>query len=164
MTWKRSTSLVALLTTLLTFMTSACQNNGGDQDATSRPDLATQAFDSVNEQRRQSGRTLLTWNGTVAGIAEAHSLDMAIGKTAFGHDGFTERLNQLRASLDFTTAGENVGYAVGQSNPVKVIVDGWMQKTDHRANILGDFQLSGIGAAQGPDGEIYITQIFLKTN
>ena len=103
-------------------------------------------------------------NGAVAGIAEAHSLDMAIGKTAFGHDGFTERLNQLRASLNFATAGENVGYAIGQSNPVKVIVDGWMQKTDHRANILGDFQLSGIGAAQGPDGEIYITQIFLKTN
>jgi uncharacterized protein YkwD len=89
---------------------------------------------------------------------------MAEGKTIFGHDGFAERISDLRTKLTFSNAGENIGYIKGYENPIEEIVSRWMNNTEHRDNILGAFQLSGIGVAEGPDGDFFITQIFLKTN
>lgn len=129
-----------------------------------RPDLAELAFTRVNEQRVASRLSPLQWQDSIAEAAREHSVRMAEGTVAFGHDGFQERIEQLRAGFTFTTAAENVGYCTDQGDPVEVIVNGWMQKADHRANILGDFNVSGVGAAEGKNGEIYITQLFLNTD
>ncbi len=144
--------------------TMSCSQNNGIHGAQARPDLAEQAFSSVNRHRVLAQLRELDHQHAISTIAEEHSLNMADGKTPFGHEGFTNRLEQLKARFAFTAAAENVGYVTGQSNPVDVIVNGWLGRNDHRANMLGDFQVSGIGVAQGPGGELFITQIYLRTD
>ena len=146
------------------FSLLSCVKDNTLRKVKERPDLAELAFSLINQQRIASHLTPLVWQDTIAETAERHSLNMAEGTVAFGHDGFYDRIAELRSFFTFTTAAENVGYCTEQNDPVQVIVNGWMQKTDHRANVLGDFDVSGIGAAEGLDGEIFITQVFLKTS
>ena len=42
------------------------------------------------------------------------------------------------------------------------VVDGWLHSPGHRRNIEGDFRLTGIGLAEGSNGMIYFTQIFVR--
>jgi uncharacterized protein YkwD len=42
-------------------------------------------------------------------------------------------------------------------------IEGWMASPPHRDNLLSaDFRESGIGVAQGADGETYVTQDFIR--
>jgi len=156
-------TLYFILGLLLCALTS-CKKSSEAKDAQARPDLAQQTFTLINQHRLLTQLSELGWQNPISAIAEKHSLSMAEGKTPFGHEGFPDRLKQLEVFFTFTAAGENVGYVSDQANPVETIVTGWLGKSEHRANMLGNFQLCGVGAAQGPGGEIYITQIFLRTS
>lgn len=155
-------SVLALLLFLIPII--SCQQKSVPEVPISRPDLAELAFNLVNRQRALQQLYALSWEPSVAETALEHSLNMAEGKVVFGHDGFADRVAFLRTRLTFGNAGENIGYVTGYENPVEEIVSRWMQNSEHRDNILGAFHLSGIGVASGPDGEIFITQIFLKIN
>jgi uncharacterized protein YkwD len=82
------------------------------------------------------------------------------GKRSFGHDGFDNRIADIRKSAGFIRgAAENVAY--GQLTAAQV-VDGWLNSPGHKKNIEGDYNLTGIGTVQREDGVIYFTQIFIK--
>ncbi|SFD51078.1 Uncharacterized conserved protein YkwD, contains CAP (CSP/antigen 5/PR1) domain [Chitinophaga sp. CF118] len=93
-------------------------------------------------------------------LAEKHSQDMASGKTGFGHDGFEVRAAAISKVLGGASgAAENVAYGTLDA---KGVVDGWINSPGHRKNMLGDFNLIGIGYAQGKGRIIYFTQLFIK--
>ena len=93
-------------------------------------------------------------------LAEKHSQDMASGKTAFGHDGFEVRAAAIGKVLGgMSGAAENVAYGTLDA---KGVVDGWIKSPGHRKNMLGNFNLIGIGYAQGKGRIMYFTQLFIK--
>jgi uncharacterized protein YkwD len=114
----------------------------------------------VNEYRRSKGLPALQPNSFISSVALGHSRDMLTGKSAFGHDGFRDRINKISARLGkLHVAAENVA-----SGPMSAreVVDGWLHSPGHRRNIEGDFRLTGIGVATRSDGMIYFTQIFVR--
>jgi uncharacterized protein YkwD len=117
----------------------------------------------VNEFRRSQGLKPLTLDPRISEQAREHSADMArIGKT-ITHRGFAERLEDLSKAIPLRAAAENVAAAKGQENPAQTVVEGWTNSTGHLKNILGDFNLTGIGIAQSDDGTYFFTQIFIRS-
>jgi uncharacterized protein YkwD len=90
---------------------------------------------------------------------------MAHGVVPFGHDGFIDRFNLIRMAIpSLSLMGENVALNRGFSNPGQKAVDSWLASPGHLDNIVGDYNLSGVGVAVNSKGEYYFTQIFVKAN
>jgi len=118
-------------------------------------------FTQINNYRYSKGLPKLTLNSAIDNQARIHSQNMASGKVAFGHTGFQDRLKAIRIS--YTGAAENVGYNQGYSDPATQAVQGWLKSPGHLANIVGNYNLTGVGVASNSKGQIYFTQIFLRT-
>lgn len=119
---------------------------------------------NINDYRRRQGLEELKFSDTVAGVAREHSAAMASGKTAFGHDGFDKRNKTLSKLISKRSLAENVAKARSTENDVvDLIHNGWLHSEGHHANIVGDFDMTGVGVATAKDGTIHFTQIFLKT-
>lgn len=143
----------------------------------------------INEERTKRGLSTLSWNDELADIARTHSTDMAINNY-FSHDDLQDRdmeyrYNQagFRCSVptgqgSFALGGENIfqnnlydsiTYINGiptyhwnsQEKIAESTVEGWMDSTGHRENILTSFWTSeGIGVAISSDDKVLITQNF----
>ena len=86
---------------------------------------------------------------------------MASGKVAFGHDGFSARVKAT--GIAYSGAAENVAYNQGSKDPATTAVQGWLKSSGHLTNIKGNYNLTGIGVASNSKGQIYFTQIFLRS-
>ena len=114
----------------------------------------------INQHRKSIGLSELQPLDIANTEAQHHSVDMVKGKTPFGHDGFEDRIADIRKATGFIRgAAENVAY--GQLTAAQV-VDGWLHSPGHKKNIEGDYNLTGVGTVQREDGVIYFTQIFIK--
>ena len=112
----------------------------------------------VNDIRKQNGLSPLTANWELSRVARYKSQDM-VDNRYFAHNSPTygTPFEMMRAfGLSFRTAGENIAY--GYATPQKV-VDGWMNSSGHRANILNaSYKQIGVGyVAKGN----YCTQMFM---
>jgi uncharacterized protein YkwD len=123
--------------------------------------LEQAAHDQVNQYRASKNLPPLKWNDAIAAQARQHSANMASGQTAFGHDGFQGRVQGT--GVDYQGAAENVAYNQGYSDPVTVAVKGWLASPGHLKNIEGNYDTAGIGVAQNAQGEIYLTQVFIRS-
>ncbi len=102
----------------------------------------------ANQHRVAIGLAPLQWDSQVAGVARAHSVDMAT-RGYFSHvdpEGNSpfDRLDQ--AGIPWSAAGENIaaGYTTGQS-----VYDAWMSSPGHRANLENStFTRHGLGLFQ----------------
>ncbi len=113
----------------------------------------------VNEHRKSIGKGAFQMIDIASAQAAKHSADMMKGAMPFGHQGFDDRVDAVKKSIGFiSAAAENVAY--GQMSAEEV-VDGWLHSPGHRANIEGDYNLTGIGISQNSDGVIYFTQLFV---
>ena len=114
----------------------------------------------VNEIRAQNGLSALTYNWELSRVARYKSQDM-VDNRYFSHTSPTygTPFQMIRSfGLSYRSAGENIAY--GQSSPEKVM-EGWMNSSGHRANILNSSYTSiGVGCYQGAGGTLYWTQLF----
>ncbi|MGX5816816.1 CAP domain-containing protein [Chitinophaga lutea] len=114
----------------------------------------------VNKFRKSKGKGPLQLNETINAEARSHSKAMASGRTGFGHDGFEQRIDDISKKLGRVSgAAENVAYG---NLGAEAVVDGWIKSPGHRRNMLGDFNLIGIGTARGKGNITYFTQIFIS--
>jgi uncharacterized protein YkwD len=113
----------------------------------------------VNQHRKSMGKAELEMNQTIWDEAMQHSSNMASGTVAFSHDGFTDRVNRIKAAIGGSSSAENVAYGYMTA---QAVFDGWLSSQGHRNNMEGDFTLTGISAVQNSAGTWYYTQIFLK--
>ena len=114
----------------------------------------------VNAYRIANGLKKLNLSNALSSAAQQHSLDMAKNRAKFGHDGFANRIKYLHNVLPKTTNGaENVAF---NYKSAKIVVDGWFNSSGHKRNMLGHYDLTGIGLARNSRGQIYFTQMFLK--
>lgn len=112
----------------------------------------------VNNVRAQNGLMPLTENWQLSRVARYKSQDMH-DKKYFSHTSPTygSPFDMIRNfNIKFNYAGENI--AMGYTTPAAV-VDGWMNSSGHRANILNkNFTQIGVGyVASGH----YWTQMFI---
>jgi uncharacterized protein YkwD len=119
------------------------------------------AHAQINQYRANKGLPALAWNEALAAQARQHSAAMANGQTAFGHDGFDGRVKG--SGVAYQGAAENVAYNQGYSDPVGEAVKGWLNSPGHLQNIEGDYDTAGLGVARNARGEIYFTQVFVRS-
>lgn len=112
----------------------------------------------VNEIRKSYGLGTLTENWELSRVARYKSQDMHDNKY-FSHTSPTygTPFNMMKNfGISYRTAGENI--AMGYKTP-KAVVDGWMNSSGHRANILNS-SYKQIGVGYVADGN-YWTQMFI---
>lgn len=116
----------------------------------------------VNQYRQSQNLPPLTLDERISEQARQHSEAMASGEVGFSHQGFDSRLEAIAQTIPYRGAAENVAYNIGYPNPAKQAVRGWIESPGHQKNMVGNYDLSGVGIAQNPKGEYYYTQIFIK--
>ncbi|HEX3026333.1 MAG TPA: CAP domain-containing protein, partial [Clostridia bacterium] len=63
--------------------------------------------------------------------------------------------------IRFSAAGENI--AMGQPTP-QAVMTAWMNSPGHRSNILSaTYNQIGVGVAKNSRGQLYWTQMFIKS-
>ncbi len=114
----------------------------------------------VNEYRQSIRKTSLSLLAAASTEAYIHSKNMATGKTRFGHDGFSERVDRIKQSAGWISASaENV--ASGRLT-AREVVKGWLNSPGHKKNIEGNYVFTGIGVYTDKKGTVFFTQIFLR--
>ena len=114
----------------------------------------------INQYRASIGLPALQMISEASVQAARHSVEMANRTTAFGHDGYDERMDNIVKKIGPVHASaENVAYG---KLTAKEVVDLWLNSPGHKKNIEGNYALTGIGIAKDTDGVVFYTQIFLK--
>jgi len=158
------------------------------QPAIEAANLAKTIHAWINKMRKKHGLNSLSWNDALGRIALKHSRDMASrnyldhvtpeGKTfpwRYRLDGYSCEIrigNQIHAGAEnialghlynSTTTENGITYYHWNSEQeiARRIVNGWMDSSGHRENILTSYwRQEGIGIEIGPGNKIYITQNF----
>ncbi len=121
-------------------------------------DYESEVVRLVNEIRTRYGLNSLTQDWELSRVARYKSQDMR-DKNYFSHTSPTYGTPfQMMKSfgISYRTAGENIAY--GYRTP-QAVVDGWMNSSGHRANILNS-SYTKIGVGYVADG-YYWTQMFI---
>ncbi len=116
----------------------------------------------VNQYRQAQNLPPLTVDPRISDQARKHSEAMARGEMTFSHDGFEDRIKEIGQSLAYRSAAENLAYNIGYPDPVTQAVEGWIGSPGHQKNMVGAYDLTGIGMAKNAKGEYYYSQIFIK--
>lgn len=115
----------------------------------------------VNEDRKKYGLHNLVYNLALSNVARTHSIDMATNNF-FEHLSPTTGEPQDRissAGIWFSKSAENIAVNTDVLSAEK----GLMNSPGHRANILDpEFTEIGIGIISNENGQLYITQNFIK--
>jgi uncharacterized protein YkwD len=123
--------------------------------------IEQQVFDQINAYRQSKGLVPLAYSAVIAQQSKQHSVEMS-QRGAISHDGFEQRVEAIAQSIRYRSAGENVASNRGYADPASKAVTGWLNSPGHLQNIEGNFNLTGIGVVQAPDGTYYLTQIFIR--
>jgi len=123
--------------------------------------LGRRAIDDTNIFRGQQHMPPLRWSQALHDIAAEHARQMARGEMPFSHAGFSDRV--ARYPFPHLSAAENIAYNGGVADAAGVAVQGWINSPGHRKNLLGAFDLCGIGVGRSADGHFYFTQLFART-
>jgi uncharacterized protein YkwD len=124
--------------------------------------VAQTTMQTINDYRKSQSVGVLQIDASMTAHSKTHSTDMATGKTAFGHNGFTERFNLHPTAK---SGAENVA-VTSESDISKLpmeILNAWLNSAEHKTNLLDSkFTQTGLGVAQGQDGQFYFTQFFAQ--
>lgn len=125
--------------------------------------LELSVHQQINQYRLIHKLPPLTLDSRISEQARLHSKAMASGKVPFSHNGFEGRVKAINRVIPYSSAAENVAFNQGYSNPAKQAVEGWIKSNGHRINIVGQYNLTGIGIVKNAKDEYYFTQIFIRT-
>ncbi|CEM04940.1 unnamed protein product [Vitrella brassicaformis CCMP3155] len=122
--------------------------------------LGFKALEYTNDFRRMNRLPQLEWSQALCRIAAEHSRAMLSGNVPFGHQGSDRRFSSY--PFPSVSAAENVAWNSGHSGDAsaRVCVDSWIGSDGHRKNMLGEFNVCGIGVARDAGGRTYFTQLF----
>lgn len=127
--------------------------------------MEARVHELVNQYRAENNLPPLQLDARISNLARVHSENMA-RQGSLSHNGFEVRVQTISQSLSLPVRGaaENVASNFGHSDPTLQALEGWKTSSGHNQNMLGRYDLTGIGVAQNPKGEFYVTQVFLKSN
>lgn len=130
----------------------APEESGGVQEA------AKAVASLVNAARRDAGLSELELDADLCAAAQARAQEIAQSFSHTRPDGSSCFTILEEFGISYRAAGENI--AMGQRTPEEVM-DGWMNSSGHRANILnGTFTSIGVGYYVDGAGAAHWVQIF----
>lgn len=122
--------------------------------------MPAQILYHINKYRNSRGLNSLKMDAVISEEARKHSQDMATHRLGFGHQYFSDRIKHIYARLPLCRGGaENVAYNYRNAEHV---VQEWIKSRGHKQNIIGTYNLTGIGIARDEKGKIYFTQMFIR--
>ena len=128
------------------------EESGGVQEA------AKAVASLVNAARRDAGLSELELDADLCAAAQARAQEIAQSFSHTRPDGSSCFTILEEFGISYRAAGENI--AMGQRTPEEVM-DGWMNSSSHRANILnGTFTSIGVGYYVDGAGAAHWVQIF----
>lgn len=120
---------------------------------------ASEVVSLVNSERAKAGLAPLKAVSSLNSYAYIRSQEL---RSVFNHvrpDG-SNPLNYVIYDLGYMAAGENIAMSSGAADTPARVMNGWMNSSGHRANILSsDFSYIGVGCYH-VGNEYYWTQIF----
>jgi uncharacterized protein YkwD len=131
------------------------------QFATENTKLELEIHQQINQYRQSRNLPPLKLDSRITQQARLHSQRMAAKSASFSHDGFEQRYKAIAREIPLRGAAENIAYNQGYSDPVSIVVKGWINSAGHHENMIGNYDLTGIGVASNSQGEYYFTQIFV---
>ena len=155
--------LLGALLILPLLLLAGCPDNKQNSEIPAPEYLTTaerSVFRQINDYRQSQGLPILIMDTRIVDQARNHSRNMADGTVPFSHQGFKERVQ--KTDIPNQASAENVAYYKGSSDPATQTVQGWLKSEGHLHNIVGDFNLTGIGVIVSPNGTYYFTQIFMN--
>ena len=123
--------------------------------------LLQKVHQQINQYRQTQNLEPLKLNSVLSQQAQIHSQNMADGKVKFSHNGFETRVENIDKKIAYRSVAENVGYNQGYQDPASQVVAGWNDSPGHQKNIVGNYNLTGLGVAKNQQGEYYFTQLFI---
>ena len=123
--------------------------------AVASPDDESQFVALINESRAGSGLAPLGVFWDLTDDARVHTAEMI----AAGQIYHSSNAQLGSYSNSWSRLGENVGMG---PNPT-LLHQAFLNSSSHRANILGDYDLVGVGADRAPDGTMFVTVVFMKS-
>lgn len=130
----------------------APEESGGVQEA------AAAVASLVNAARQDAGLSELELDADLCAAAQARAQEIAQSFSHTRPDGSSCFTILEEFGVSYRAAGENI--AMGQRTPEEVM-DGWMNSSGHRANILnGTFTSIGVGYYVDGAGAAHWVQIF----
>ncbi|MBN1251943.1 MAG: CAP domain-containing protein [Bacteroidales bacterium] len=141
------------------FFLFSCEEE--ENQISSQTTFDKEIFNLINNHRLEIGLEAFEYSEVIWEQANQHSKDMAEGIVDFGHDGFSERIDNIQQEIGGSSAAENVamGYSTAES-----VVNGWLSSDEHKQNIEGNYTHSAISAVKNNSGVYYYTQIFINLN
>ncbi|WP_373544951.1 CAP domain-containing protein [Chamaesiphon sp.] len=115
----------------------------------------------VNRYRQYRNLPPLVVDPDISAQAKAHSEEMARSGN-MNHDGFDRRADLVSKTIVYRSVAENIAFNAGHGQPDLVAVKGWIESPGHQRNMVGRYDLTGIGVVQNAKGEYYFTQIFIR--
>jgi uncharacterized protein YkwD len=118
----------------------------------------------TNDARAGDGHDRLAVDDALAGLARWRAQDMA-DRDYFSHSipGATDVFDALRAmGYCYSTAAENIArnnYPDDQTTAKAF--EGWMNSSGYRAALMGDDEVTGIGAYEADNGEHYFVALYV---
>lgn len=153
----KKNKLIILSIIIFSFLQSVYATPSLDSDTA----IQNAVLSHINKYRQQHGLSRLNMDNNITREARQHSIDMATHRMPFGHQGFMKRIARLHSQVKNSGAGaENVAY---NYKDARTVVQQWVLSPGHKRNIVGNYNLTGIGIARDKQGKIYYTQIFLRT-
>ena len=128
----------------------------------SADELERQVIDLTNAFRAAYDRSPLRYDSAAATAARRHAEDMA-RNNYFSHTGLdgSSPSDRYRRAGGTGGAGENCYYASYSGSSFDV-VDGWINSSGHRENMLRDYAFMGAGYAYDPSNGYYWVQVFRR--
>ena len=142
-----------------TTINGGSNSNSGSQDSTASS-YASQVADIVNQERAANGLSSLSYDSSLARLAQLKAEDMA-KNNYFSHQSPTygSAFDMMKTyGVSYRSAGENI--ARGQKTP-SAVMDSWMNSSGHKANILSSsYSAIGVGSAVDSSGRACWVQMF----
>jgi len=124
-----------------------------------QPNIEQEVYRNINDYRISHGLSKLMLNEHLSNIARQHSQNMALDLIPMGHVGFEHRVEQISKNI---LIGENVAWNRGSYNPTQSAITGWLNSSHHHENIVGQYNLTGIGVVLDNQNRYVFTQIFAQ--
>lgn len=138
------------------------KSNSTNTNSSQFADMEKSIHEQVNQYRISQNLKPLKFDPTISQVSREHSQAMAKGNVPFSHQGFEKRVSDISQSISYQSAAENLATNFGYDQPAQQAVQGWINSPGHQKNMVGDFDLSGVGIVQNQKGEYYFTHIFIK--
>ncbi len=137
------------------------QKKAADAQESTADETCEKVLERINDYRAENGLEPLTLDETLMKAAQTRGEELISSYSHTRPDGTKWHTVLSEVSFSYRSAGENIAWNEGTLRTAKFTVNAWIDSPGHRANILGDYEITGICCVHS-GGKAYWVQLFAK--